>query len=163
VNFLNLLTQETINRYLELLGLTSQEILILTSILSSSSSLSTLELEKLTNLPKHQIYRALKKLINESLIEELNSSIPKKYLSQTSTIKKFLQSLEEKSNLEKENLSKSNKEDLSNIFMDEEQKLVWCIPYYLIIIFQEMNSQKCLISIMKRLEILHKNFQRKNI
>jgi small GTP-binding protein len=106
------------------LGLTSQEILILTSILSSSSSLSTLELEKLTNLPKHQIYRALKKLINESLIEELNSSIPKKYLSQTSTIKKFLQSLEEKSNLEKENLSKSNKEDLSNIFMDEEQKLV---------------------------------------
>ncbi|MHA2339389.1 MAG: helix-turn-helix domain-containing protein [Candidatus Hodarchaeales archaeon] len=121
---MNLLTQETINRYLELLGLTSQEILILTSILSSSSSLSTLELEKLTNLPKHQIYRALKKLINESLIEELNSSIPKKYLSQTSTIKKFLQSLEEKSNLEKENLSKSNKEDLSNIFMDEEQKLV---------------------------------------
>jgi small GTP-binding protein len=127
VKFLNQLTQETVNRYLELLGLTSQEISILTNIMSSSSSLSTLELEKLTNLPKHQIYRALKKLINESLIEELNSSIPKKYLSSPTTIKKFLHTLEEKSKMEKENLSKSNSEDLSNIFMDEEQKKVYAL------------------------------------
>ncbi|MHA1983378.1 MAG: Rab family GTPase [Candidatus Hodarchaeales archaeon] len=119
------LSQTAINRRLELLGLTTQEILVLSNILSSTVPISTLDLEKLTKLPKHQIYRALKKLINESMIEELNSTIPKRYLSNRSTIKKYREIIDNKASQDKQKISSSSQDSIYNLIMDEEQKQVY--------------------------------------
>ena len=113
---------DSVYRNLELLGLTSQEIQILTILLSEPKSFSTLDLEKLTELPKHQIYRALKRLIHDHYIEDVSNTIPKKYFTNKATIEKNILYYEEKSLQEKKSLSLSNQEDLYNLFMDQEQK-----------------------------------------
>ena len=119
--------QDLVYRNLELLGLTSQEIQILTLLLSEPKSFSTLDLEKLTELPKHQIYRALKRLIHDNYIEELSNTIPKKYFTSHSTIEKNILFFEEKSYQEKKSLSLSNQDDLYNLFMDQEQKQAYIL------------------------------------
>lgn len=79
---------------LEILGFTRQEVIVLLALLRVDDPRSINELIDEAPLPRHQIYRALVRLVSDDFVEEIGGK-PKRYFTDQTVLKETVASMEQ--------------------------------------------------------------------